>query len=126
VCRKTHRPDSRAKIQRQHVPTLDLALPQFDLFGSSRARRRKSYESGIVFDSAQILPEGTADDWGLMDAINHLVTLRVYPYNPSEMFPDDLPKNQDMDYWDRVAERWAFYENAPYPGPAYPDPEIPK
>ena len=68
----------------------------------------------------------TADDWGLMDAINHLVTLRAHPCHPIEVFPDDLPMNQDMEYWDRVDERWRFYQDASYPGPAYPSPEIPE
>jgi hypothetical protein len=60
----------------------------------------------------------TPDDWGLMDAINHLVALRAHPKGAP--FPNDLPKNQDEEYWNRVDARWEFYYNADYPGPQMP------
>jgi hypothetical protein len=53
-----------------------------------------------------------------MDAINHLLTLRSY--GPKYWLADDVPKNQDEAYWERLDDRLLFYYNATYPGPDMP------
>jgi hypothetical protein len=84
-----------------------------------RSRTTAALVKQVQRFKAKPVSNWTANDWGLMDAINHLVTMRAHPLT-REVFPDDRPKNQDYEYWDRVNERWAFYQDADYPGPAYP------
>jgi hypothetical protein len=62
----------------------------------------------------------TPDDWGMMDAINHLLAMRAYP-GGSESLLNDEPKNQDEAYWSHLDERLSFYYGARYPGPEKPE-----
>lgn len=54
------------------------------------------------------------DDWGLLDAINHMLTLRTNSKKHS--IPNDQPPVRDAAYWAKLDKDLEFYYNAKYPG----------
>lgn len=55
-----------------------------------------------------------ADDWGLLDALNFMLTLRTS--SKQHALPNDSPAVRDAAYWGKLDKELEFYYNAEYPG----------
>ncbi len=55
-----------------------------------------------------------ADDWGLLDALNHMLTLRASA--KGHRLRNDSPANQDAAFWAKLDKELSFYYDAEYPG----------
>ncbi len=55
------------------------------------------------------------DDWGLLDALNFMLTLRTS--SKQHAIPNDSPAVRDAAYWAKLDKELEFYYNAQYPGP---------
>lgn len=56
-----------------------------------------------------------ADDWGLLDAINKMLTLRAGSRHHT--LRDDTPVTRDAAFWAKLDKDLEFYYQAEYPGP---------
>ena len=54
------------------------------------------------------------DDWGLLDALNQMLTLRAT--SREHALRDDSPAVRDAAYWAKLDEELEFYYKAEYPG----------
>lgn len=59
-----------------------------------------------------------ADDWGLLDALNHMLTLRTS--SKEHRLANDSPPVRDAAYWGKLDKDLEFYYNAKYPGQELP------
>lgn len=59
-----------------------------------------------------------ADDWGLLDALNQMLTLRTS--SREHQIKEDLPAVRDARYWATLDKELEFYYNAEYPGKELP------
>jgi hypothetical protein len=55
-----------------------------------------------------------ADDWGLLDVLNHMLTLRTN--SKEHRLQNDSPPVRDAAYWGKLDKELEFYYNAKYPG----------
>ncbi len=55
------------------------------------------------------------DDWGLLDALNHMLTLRA-SYRGHRL-RNDSPPVRDAAFWAKLDQELTFYYEAKYPGP---------
>jgi hypothetical protein len=55
-----------------------------------------------------------ADDWGLLDAINKMLTLRANSRHHA--LKNDSPAVRDAAFWAKVDKELEFYYEAQYPG----------
>jgi hypothetical protein len=55
-----------------------------------------------------------AYDWGLLDALNHMLTLRATSREHS--LRNDSPTVKDAAFWAKLDKELEFYYNAEYPG----------
>jgi hypothetical protein len=55
-----------------------------------------------------------ADNWGLLDALNHMLTLRAKPGEHS--LPNDSPPVRDAAFWAKLDQELGFFYDAKYPG----------
>ena len=60
-----------------------------------------------------------ADDWGLLDALNKMLTLRASSRHHA--LKNDAPPIRDAAFWARVDRELDFYYTAQYPGKELPD-----
>lgn len=54
------------------------------------------------------------DDWGLLDALNHMLTLRAS--SRGHRLRNDSPAIQDAAFWAKLDKELTFYYEAEYPG----------
>lgn len=54
------------------------------------------------------------DDWGLLDTLNHMLTLRAN--SRGHRLRNDSPAIQDATFWARLDKDLTFYYEAEYPG----------
>jgi len=59
-----------------------------------------------------------ADDWGLLDVLNHMLTLRTN--SKEHRLANDSPPVRDAAYWGKLDKDLEFYYNAKYPGQELP------
>ncbi len=59
------------------------------------------------------------DDWGLLDALNHMLTLRANSHGHS--LRNDSPAAKDAAFWAKVDHDLEFFYQAEYPGPELDD-----
>ncbi len=59
-----------------------------------------------------------ADDWGLLDVLNHMLTLRAN--SKEHRLANDSPQVRDAAYWGKLDKELEFYYNAKYPGQELP------
>lgn len=59
-----------------------------------------------------------ADDWGLLDALNHMLTLRTN--SKEHRLANDSPPVRDAAFWGKLDKELEFYYNAKYPGQELP------
>ena len=55
------------------------------------------------------------DDWGLLDALNHMLTLRASSRGHHHI-RNDAPPVRDASFWAKLDEALTFYYEAKYPG----------
>jgi hypothetical protein len=55
-----------------------------------------------------------ADDWGLLDALNHMLTLRAS--SRMHLLPNDSPPVRDAAFWAKLDRELDFFYQAEYPG----------
>ena len=55
-----------------------------------------------------------ADDWGLLDALNQMLTLRAT--SREHALRNDLPPVRDAAFWAKLDKELEFYYEAQYPG----------
>ncbi len=61
------------------------------------------------------------DDWGLLDALNFMLTLRTN--SKQHAIANDSPAVRDAAYWAKLDKELEFYYNAEYPGRELEDEE---
>jgi hypothetical protein len=59
------------------------------------------------------------DDWGLLDALNHMLTLRAS--SKGHQLQNDSPRLKDAAFWAKLDQDLTFYYEAEYPGPELAD-----
>lgn len=59
------------------------------------------------------------DDWGLLDALNHMLTLRAS--SRGHHLRNDAPLVRDAAFWAKLDQELSFYYEAQYPGPELTD-----
>ena len=60
-----------------------------------------------------------ADDWGLLDALNKMLTLRASSRHHA--LPNDSPPVRDAAFWAKLDKDLEFFYQAEYPGKELPD-----
>lgn len=60
-----------------------------------------------------------ADDWGLLNALNKMLTLRAS--SREHALPNDAPPVRDAAFWARLDKGLEFFYEAEYPGEELPD-----
>lgn len=63
---------------------------------------------------AKAIRSWRADDWGLLDALNKMLTLRAS--SPDHALKNDSPPVRDAAFWAKVDKELEFYYEAKYPG----------
>ncbi len=71
------------------------------------ARKMLAYKSKPV-------EKWRADDWGLLDALNQMLTLRAT--SREHAMRNDSPPVRDAAYWAKLDKELEFYYQAQYPG----------
>ena len=60
-----------------------------------------------------------ADDWGLLDALNKMLTLRAS--SRDHALPNDSPPVRDAAFWAKLDKELEFFYEAEYPAKELPD-----
>ena len=76
------------------------------------AKRMMSYKSKPV-------KSWRPDDWGLLDALNHMLTLRAS--SGGHQLRNDSPPERNAAFWAKLDHDLTFYYEAEYPGPELAD-----